>query len=195
MLPGTLNSVSLASACKAACIHACVDACKYVHACVEGGSPRERIKAEGISVFDVVHWKVLNSIFSRCLRRNQRRRDRLGIRAQGLRAPEGCAVDDPPGHRSRRHRLDCFDTVLPNLYADAGFVPVARLAWNDDYSPDGWDYQLFDTFNGGRPDVVFMAYDPGRVGGIYNPGTADYVDDYDVGVARAQAYRPGMSKT
>ncbi|GAA3134050.1 hypothetical protein GCM10020255_008590 [Rhodococcus baikonurensis] len=63
-------------------------------------------------------------------------------------------------------------------------MPVARLAWNDDYSPDGWDYQLFDTFNGGRPDVVFMAYDPGRVGGIYNPGTADYVDDYDVGVAR-----------
>ncbi|WP_233365469.1 hypothetical protein [Rhodococcus globerulus] len=68
------------------------------------------------------------------------------------------------------HRLDCFDTVLPDMYADAGFVPVARLAWNDDYAPDGWDYQLFDTFNGGRPDVVFMAYNPDRVGGIYTPG-------------------------
>lgn len=55
------------------------------------------------------------------------------------------------------HRLDCFDTVLPKLYADAGFVPVARLAWNDDYAPDGWDYQQFSRFNGGRPDVVFMA--------------------------------------
>lgn len=69
------------------------------------------------------------------------------------------------------HRLDCFDTVLPALYADAGFVPVARLAWNDEYAPGGWDYQLFDTFNGGRPDAVFMAYDSDRVGGIYTPGT------------------------
>jgi hypothetical protein len=93
------------------------------------------------------------------------------------------------------HRLDCFDTVLPDMYADAGFVPVARLAWNDDYAPEGWDYQLFDTFNGGRPDVVFMAYNPDRVGGIYTPGAGEYVADYDVGIARAQAYQPGMSKT
>ena len=91
-------------------------------------------------------------------------------------------------------RLDCFDTVLPTLYADAGFVPVARLAWNDDYAPDGWDYQQFGRFNGGRPDVVFMAYDPGRVGGIYTPGAGEYVDDYDIGIARCQAYRSGMSK-
>ncbi|MDV8071139.1 hypothetical protein R4P64_31975 [Rhodococcus sp. IEGM 1366] len=91
------------------------------------------------------------------------------------------------------HRLDCFDTVLPKLYADAGFVPVARLAWNDDYAPDGWDYHQFGRFNGGRPDVVFMAYDPDRVGGMYTPGAGEYVDDYDVGIARAQAYLPGVS--
>ncbi|WP_260684584.1 hypothetical protein [Rhodococcus sp. KBS0724] len=58
------------------------------------------------------------------------------------------------------HRLDCFDTVLPTLYAYAGFVAVARLAWNDDYAPDNWDYHQGGRFNGGRPDVVFMAYDP-----------------------------------
>nr|WP_218681526.1 hypothetical protein [Rhodococcus qingshengii] len=92
------------------------------------------------------------------------------------------------------HRLDCFDTVLPTLYADAGFVPVARLAWNDDYAPDGWDYQQFGRFNGGRPDVVFMAYDPNRVGGMYTPGAGEYVDDYDIGIARAQEYQPGTSK-
>ena len=91
-------------------------------------------------------------------------------------------------------RLDCFDTVLPTLYADAGFVPVARLAWNDDYAPDGWDYQQFGRFNGGRPDVVFMAYNPDRVGGMYTPGAGEYVDDYDIGIARCQAYRSGMSK-
>ena len=93
------------------------------------------------------------------------------------------------------HRLDCFDTVLPKLYADAGFVPVARLAWNDDYAPNGWDYQQFSRFNGGRPDVVFMAHDPARVGGMYMPGAGEYVDDYDIGIARSQAYRAGMSKT
>lgn len=87
-------------------------------------------------------------------------------------------------------RLDCFDTVLPDLYADAGFVPVARLKWNDEYAPDGWDYDTFRAFNDGRPDVVFMAYDPDRVGGKYAPGAGEYIDDYDEGIARTQQYRP-----
>lgn len=87
-------------------------------------------------------------------------------------------------------RLDCFDTVLPKLYAQAGFVPVARLKWNDDYAPDGWDYDTFRNFNDGRPDVVFMAYDPDRVGGMYTRGDGEYVDDYDDGIARTQQYRP-----
>ncbi len=93
------------------------------------------------------------------------------------------------------YRLDCFDTVPPTLYADAGFVPVARLVWNDDYAPDGWDYQQLGRFNGGRPDVVFMAYDSDRVGGIYTSGTGVYVDDYDLGIALAQAFRRGTSTT
>ncbi len=87
-------------------------------------------------------------------------------------------------------RLDCFDTVLPKLYAQAGFVPVARLKWNDDYAPDEWDYDTFRTFNAGRPDVVFMAYDPDHVAGMYTRGAGEYVDDYDDGIARTQQYRP-----
>jgi len=87
-------------------------------------------------------------------------------------------------------RLDCFDTVLPKFYADAGFVPVARLTWNDDYAPDGWDYDTFRRFNDGRPDVVFMAFDSYRVGGDYTPGAGEYVDDYDEGIALARHYRP-----
>ncbi|EME18519.1 hypothetical protein G419_16590 [Rhodococcus triatomae BKS 15-14] len=86
-------------------------------------------------------------------------------------------------------RLDCFDTVLPDLYADAGFVPVARLRWNDDYAPDGWDYDRFGAFNGGRPDVVFMAYDRNQVGGTYTPGAGPYVEDYDDGITRARNHR------
>ena len=87
-------------------------------------------------------------------------------------------------------RLHCFGTLLPKLYADAGFVPVARLKWNDDYAPDGWDYDTFRTYNDGRPDVVFMAYNPDRVGGNYTRGDGEYVDDYDDGVERTRAYRP-----
>ena len=102
-------------------------------------------------------------------------------------------------------RLDCFDTVLPDLYADAGFVPVARLKWNDDYAPDGWDYNTFRAYNNGRPDVVFMAYNPDHVGGTYTPGAGEYFDDYEDGIARARqccvtassttAARPGAVRT
>lgn len=76
-------------------------------------------------------------------------------------------------------RLDCFDTVLPATYARAGFVAVARLRWNDEYAPDGWDYDTYARWGGGRPDVVFMAYDPEAVDGIYERGAGQYVDDYD----------------
>lgn len=86
-------------------------------------------------------------------------------------------------------RLDCFDTVLPNIYADAGFVPVARLAWNDDYAPDGWDYETYRHYSNGRPDVVFMAHDPAAVGSLYDPVDGKYVSDYDDGIAAAKAYR------
>ncbi len=86
-------------------------------------------------------------------------------------------------------RLDCFDTVLPKLYADAGFVPVARLKWNDDYAPDGWDYDTFRAYNNGRPDVVFMAYNPDHVGSMYTSGAGEYVDDYDEGIGRMMRLR------
>jgi hypothetical protein len=84
-------------------------------------------------------------------------------------------------------RLDCFDTVLPRLYASAGFVPVARLSWNDEYAPEGWDYDTYTQFNGGRPDVVFMAYDPDMVGSRYDPTAGQRIDDYDDGTAAASA--------
>jgi hypothetical protein len=51
-------------------------------------------------------------------------------------------------------RLDCYDIRggLPSLYGRHGFRPVARVAWNDEYAPDGWNYERL-----GRPDVVAMA--------------------------------------
>ena len=53
--------------------------------------------------------------------------------------------------------LNGFDTILPSLYNAYGFEAVARLAFVDEYRPDGWDFNTYAKFNKGRPDVVFMA--------------------------------------
>ncbi len=51
--------------------------------------------------------------------------------------------------------LDCYDEPishhLPNLYSDVGFMETKRLKWDDQYAPEGWDYERNDN-----PDVVFM---------------------------------------
>ena len=78
-------------------------------------------------------------------------------------------------------KLDAFDTVLPHLYAKSGFKAVARMHWNDEYSPEGWDKGQFEQHNGGEPDVVFMAHDPEGVAD-YQPGDGKLVTDYDEGV-------------
>lgn len=57
-------------------------------------------------------------------------------------------------------KLDCFDTVLPALYAQEGFTESDRIAWDDQYRPDGWNEADYAQFNGGRPDVVLMTYNP-----------------------------------
>tara|TARA_B110000503_G_scaffold22880_1_gene35600 strand:+ start:1525 stop:5118 length:3594 start_codon:yes stop_codon:yes gene_type:complete len=80
-------------------------------------------------------------------------------------------------------RLDAFDTALPHIYAQEGFAPVSRVKWDDEYAPDGWDHELYKEFNGGRPDVVVMAYDPSRIGEDYNPEEGQYFDGYDEAIA------------
>jgi predicted ABC-type ATPase/2'-5' RNA ligase len=58
------------------------------------------------------------------------------------------------------NKLDCFDTVLPKLYAKAGFVETSRSKWDDTYAPHDWNKTAFKEFNHGEPDIVFMAYAP-----------------------------------
>lgn len=80
--------------------------------------------------------------------------------------------------------LDCYDGFLPELYTQMGFVAVAKVKWNDDYAPPGWDYE-----KNGRPDVVIMKYRGGpretirsRVGSFkpYEPLPDErYTDDFD----------------
>ena len=56
--------------------------------------------------------------------------------------------------------LDAFDTVLPQLYSVSGFRPVARIKFDPEQIPPGWDAAKVAMFNDGKPDVVFMVYDP-----------------------------------
>ena len=88
--------------------------------------------------------------------------------------------------------LDCYDPVLPTIYSRCGFVPTARIKFNDEYAPKDWDYE-----KNGRPDIVIMSYQGGdrstiesRVGTFepYDSTKGEYVDgsDWDAAVAAAR---------
>lgn len=81
-------------------------------------------------------------------------------------------------------KLDAYDTYLPHLYAAAGFKPVARMKWNEDFIKEGWDKQVFSDYNKGEPDIVFMVYDPDYYG---PPSGGLYFDDYEAAVAAQDA--------
>lgn len=51
--------------------------------------------------------------------------------------------------------LDCFAGQLPDRYAKHGFVPVAKVRFNDEFMPPDWDLERYK-----RPDIIFMVYDP-----------------------------------
>jgi hypothetical protein len=74
-------------------------------------------------------------------------------------------------------KLDAFDTYLPDIYESVGFRPVARLPWNDEFSPNGWDKNTFSEYNNGEPDVVFFIHDSEYFGGATDvPVVTDYDD-------------------
>ena len=52
-------------------------------------------------------------------------------------------------------KLDNFDGPLTRLHARAGFRPVARTPFDLRFKPDGWDARRH-----GKPDILFMVYDP-----------------------------------
>lgn len=71
------------------------------------------------------------------------------------------------------NRLDAFDTFLPKLYSKLGFREVARVPFDRQYAPEGWNYDAL-----GEPDIVYMVHDPDgsdRLGNV--------TDDMDVAVA------------
>lgn len=77
-------------------------------------------------------------------------------------------------------KLDAFATVLPEYYFAHGMREVARLPWDDTQAPPDWDTNTFADFNDGRPDVVFMVFDP-EFSGPYE--VAPYAADYGAALA------------
>lgn len=49
-------------------------------------------------------------------------------------------------------KLDCYGEKLVSIYEDYGFVPVARVEFNEQYANDGWDASK------GTPYVYFMMH-------------------------------------
>lgn len=88
-------------------------------------------------------------------------------------------------------RLDAYDTVLPAIYAEAGFKPVARVRWDKNFEPDGWNKETYKKYNKGEPDVVAMAYDPDRIDSKYDPAEGEYFDDYEEAMAARDAFIDG----
>ena len=88
------------------------------------------------------------------------------------------------------NHLDCYVTGgkhdLASKYTQMGFVPVAWLAFNREYAPDGWNYEAW-----GEPDVVMWvhsgetALEVAQRSGTYPFFSTEYIhslpqfDDYD----------------
>ena len=89
-------------------------------------------------------------------------------------------------------QLDCFDIYLTKIYETHGFKPVAKMKWNDEYIPEGWNKDNFKDYNNGEPaltagrrHVVFMAYDPNN---DKKDNEIPYITDYDDGDKIQQKY-------
>ncbi len=78
---------------------------------------------------------------------------------------------------------NAFDTVLPARYVPLGFKPVIKLKFDPKQAPKDWDQKQYAKFNGGKPDVVFFAFD-GEFNRQYSnfkdiPVTDDYITAVD----------------
>ena len=70
--------------------------------------------------------------------------------------------------------MEAYGTKLEKMYIKNGFRPVARIKFNEEYAPEGWDAEGSPLKN--KPDVVFFTYDPN---GTYTEGEGQFFEDYD----------------
>lgn len=98
-------------------------------------------------------------------------------------------------------KMDCFDGFLPALYCRYGFRPICKLKFNDEYAPDGWNFE-----RDGRPDVVFMAslgddYDTvvaknaaNEYPAYYDYDNIPYIEEYDEALELVNAQLKSVGK-
>ena len=67
--------------------------------------------------------------------------------------------------------FDAFATELEGMYISNGYKPVARLDFNEEFAPEGWDDP--DSPLKDKPDVVFFTEGSGE------PGGGVRIDEYD----------------
>ena len=89
--------------------------------------------------------------------------------------------------------LQAFDTVLPEKYSQFGFKPVARIKFSKEFFVEEHGEEALEEFmkinkrfNGGMPDLVFMAYDPKFKNTVANNVGGQFTDDYDKAVNAAK---------
>ena len=63
-------------------------------------------------------------------------------------------------------------TTLEQIYIENGFRPVARMTFNPEIAPEGWEGTNLKS----RPDNVFFVYDPN---GQYEAGDGTRIEDYN----------------
>ena len=91
-------------------------------------------------------------------------------------------------------KLDNFDGYLTKTYKKNGFRIVARVPFNEEFAPNGWNKEKHGT-----PDVVAMIYDPEGKLSIEEKSFTDYDEamayrDTFVEQARANKQIPSTSK-
>ena len=96
------------------------------------------------------------------------------------------------------NKLDCYGEGLVKLYSKYGFVPVARVAFNEAYANPGWDASK------GTPDIYFMMHNGKSVAdviadfqnGTYQTYSREYLDNLPrwgkEGYDAAWDYRDGL---
>ncbi|WP_052236407.1 hypothetical protein [Candidatus Protochlamydia amoebophila] len=87
--------------------------------------------------------------------------DIVSVFKDAKKAPRGVVdILIPKALANKGTHLDCFNMPnlpLPLIYAKHGLVPVAKVAFDPKEKPEGWDVDKY-----GKPDVIFMAYNPAK---------------------------------
>lgn len=78
-------------------------------------------------------------------------------------------------------------TNLEDIYIKNGFRPIARMTFNPEFAPKGWEKTNLKN----RPDNVFFVYDPGYKA---TKGEGQRIENYDQAYELAKNFSPEAAK-